>query len=82
MEIANRKEKVPVKSLLLNFLTRDIEKMDMLSRTYLIENSPLSMFLAVLSVKTTKKILIEACKGFSFEFLNPSDTVEVRPVSE
>ena len=78
MEIANKKEKSPVKSLLLNFLTRDIEKMDLEYRTYLIENSPLSMFLAVLSVKTTKKILIEACKGFEFEFLNPSDAIEVK----
>jgi len=76
VEIANKKEKSPVKSLLLNFLTSDIEKIDLESRTYLLENSPLSMFLAVLSVKTTRKIVLEACKGFSFEFINPSDSHE------
>ena len=68
VEIANKKEKTPVKSLLLNFLTKDIEKMDLTERTFLLENSPLSMFMAVLSVKTTKSILKEACKGFGFKF--------------
>lgn len=68
VEIANKKEKAPVKSMLLNFQTKDIEKMDLTERTFLLENSPLSMFMAVLSVKTTKSVLKEACKGFTFEF--------------
>ena len=82
VEIKNKKEKTPVKTMLLNFLTKDIEKMDLTERTFLIENSPLSMFMAVLSVKTTKSVLKEACKGFEFEF---SDTVyhsEVQTTSE
>lgn len=82
VEIKNKKEKTPVKTLLLNFLTKDIENMDLTERTFLLENSPLSMFMAVLSVKTTKKILIEACKGFEFEFGDIEYQGEVLNASE